>query len=110
MGLADVITRRLYDKIDLQTTNENIVTSSFLLRGKIPVVAPDDATAYAYALRSCGRIEEDDLRVIRVRDTLHLGEAYASDAVLRELAGASNIEVAGPRLPAFDEGRGLSPF
>ncbi|MCU0520175.1 MAG: DUF2088 domain-containing protein [Anaerolineae bacterium] len=110
MGLADVIARRLYDKIDLQATNENIVTSSFLLRGKIPVVAPDDATAYAYALRSCGRIPESDLRVVRVRDTLSLGEALVSDAVLRELSGASGIEVAGPAGPAFGDDGALMPF
>ena len=110
MGLADVIARRLYDQIDLQATNENIVTSSFLLRGKIPVVAADDATAYAYALRSCGRISEADLRVVRVRDTLSLGEALVSDAVLRELSGTPDIEVVGPAGPAFGDDGALRPF
>lgn len=110
MGLADVITRRLYDKIDLQATNENIVTSSFLLRGKIPVVAADDATAYAYALRSCGRIAENDLRVIRVRDTLSLTEAYVSLAVLRELVDTPNIETADAASPAFADDGTLRPF
>lgn len=110
MGLADVITRQLYDKIDLQATNENTVTSSFLLRGKIPVVAPDDATAFAYALRSCGRIATDDLRVVRVRDTLRLGEAYVSDAVLHELQHRADIEVVSGSVPAFDEAGALWPF
>lgn len=110
MGLADVITRRLYDKIDLQATNENIVTSSFLLRGKIPVVAADDATAYAYALRSCGRIEERDLRVVRVRDTLSLTEAYVSDAVLHELAGVPSISVVGGAVSIFGSDGALTSF
>lgn len=110
MGLGDVITRRLYDKIDLQATNENIVTSSFLLRGKIPVIAPDDATAFAYASRGCGRIATDDLRVVRVRDTLRLGEAYVSDAVLHELKHRTDIEVVSGPVPAFDEAGALWPF
>ncbi len=110
MGLADVITRRLFDKIDLQATNENIVTSSFLLRGKIPVVAPDDATAFAYALRSCGRIAAEDLRVVRVPDTLRLGEAYVSAAVLRELAHRTNVEVISEPMPVFDNTGTLRQF
>jgi hypothetical protein len=102
LGLADVIARRLFDKIDLDATNQNTVTSSFLIRGKIPAIAPDDATAYAWALRSCGRLDAEQVRVVRVRDTLHLSEAWVSPAVLSELAGRDDIEVLGPVLPAFD--------
>src|SRR5678815_5045348 len=39
VGLADVITRRLYDTIERGETYRNVVTSSFLERGKIPIVA-----------------------------------------------------------------------
>lgn len=102
MGLADVITRRLFDKIDFDATNQNTVTSSFLIRGKIPVIAPDDATAYAWALRSCGNLEASRVRVVRVRDTLHVTEALVSPAVLHCLAGRSDIDVAGDPAPAFD--------
>jgi hypothetical protein len=109
MGLADVITRRLFDKIDLDATNQNTVTSSFLIRGKIPVIAPDDATAYAWALRSCGRMKEGQVRVVRVRDTLHLSEAWVSEPVLRELAARDDVEVVGSPLPAFD-GAVLRPW
>ena len=102
MGLADVTTRRLFDKLDLHATNENTVTSTFLLRGKIPIIAPDDATAYAWALRSCNLGKDTPPRVIRIRDTLHLSEIYVSDPVLAELAGRDDIEVVGNLAPAFE--------
>jgi hypothetical protein len=101
LGLADAITRRLFDKIDLDATNQNTVTSSFLIRGKIPVIAPDDATAYAWALRSCGRMDEGQARVVRVRDTLRIAEAWVSQPVLDELAGRDDVQVMGSALPAF---------
>jgi hypothetical protein len=56
VGLADVITRRLYDKIDRGDTYRNVITNSFLERGKIPVVAFTDREAFEIALRSCGDI------------------------------------------------------
>ena len=110
MGLADVISRRLFDKIDLQATNENTVTSSFLLRGKIPVVAPDDATAYAYALRSCGKLDPEGLRVVRIRDTLHLTEGYVSQALLDEIRSGGDADVLEQTGAVFDAAGGLCPF
>ena len=109
LGLADVITRRLFDKIDLDATNENTVTSSFLIRGKIPVIAPDDATAYAWALRSCGRMDAGEVRVVRVRDTLRLAEAWVSQPILHELAGRQDVQVADSTFPAFN-GPNLRPW
>jgi hypothetical protein len=110
IGLADVITRSLYDKIDLPAMYENIVTSSFLERGKIPIIADNDATAYAYARRSCGRLAEGGERVMRIRDTLHLGEVYVSEAILQDLGGRSDIEILGRTTDAFGPDGRLLPF
>jgi hypothetical protein len=85
VGLADVITRRLYDAIDIRSTFENIYTSAFLDRGKIPIVAATDREAVETAVRGAGVISQKDLRLIRIRDTLHLDCLYASEAVCREL-------------------------
>ncbi|MBN1877100.1 MAG: DUF2088 domain-containing protein [Anaerolineae bacterium] len=104
-GLADVVTRRLFDKTDLTITNENIVTSSFLERGNIPVIAPTDAQAYTWALRSCsspaGSVVPVEACVARIRDTLHLSELYVSRAVLDEIVGRVDIEVLGEPVTMF---------
>jgi hypothetical protein len=114
LGLADVVTRRLFDKLDLGATNENTVTSTFLERGKIPVIAPDDATAYAYALRSCALpavgIPPESARVLRIRDTLHLSEVYVSPTVLDEIEDRENVDVIAPADTPFDAQGTLKPF
>jgi hypothetical protein len=56
VGLAHVISRRLYDKIDFQSTLENAYTSSFLARAKVPAVAESDEQAVDIALRSSGAV------------------------------------------------------
>jgi hypothetical protein len=110
IGLADVITRGLFEKIDLPATYENIVTSSFLERGKIPIIAEDDATAYVYARRGCGRMAEGGERIMRIQDTLHLGEVYLSGAILQDLGGRSDIERLGEATDAFGKDGQLLPF
>ena len=87
------MTRQLFDKINFKTTYTNIITSGFLERGKLPVVAETEKDALAIALRGAGCRESTTARVIRIQDTLHLSEMLVSDAVLAEIRGRENIEV-----------------
>jgi hypothetical protein len=110
IGLADVITRRLYDKIDLGVMYENILTSTFLERGKIPLIAESDATAYAYARRGCGYVPQGRERVVRIQDTLHLDQVYVSQAILDDIGSRSDIEVVSAPVTVFDTRGELLPF
>jgi hypothetical protein len=110
VGLADVISRRLYAKIDLGDTYRNVVTSAFLQRGKIPVVADTDREAFDIALRSCGAIEAGQERIVRILDTMNLEEMYVSPVVAHELRSLPRIEVTGSTGPLFDTSGTLVPF
>jgi hypothetical protein len=109
VGLADIITRRLFEKISLSATSANLFTAGFLERGKIPVIADHDRHAIAFAFRGCGAVEPPEARVIRAHSTLHLEEMQVSPAVLRELKGSSRVEVLGPAGELFD-GDNLRPL
>ena len=109
-GLADVITRQLYDKIDVGVVYTNVFTSGFPERGKIPLVAPTDAGAFQCAWRACGPIDAGHLRVIRIKDTLHLSEIYVSDALVPELTGRSDVALDTQPAEMFDAAGSLTPF
>jgi hypothetical protein len=110
MGFADIVTRRLYRKIDFPVTYKNVVTAGFPDRAKLPMVMETDREALDLALRGAGCRDISRARVARIRDTLHLGEVLVSDAVRDELRGKPNIEVAGDRAEACDPTGGLLPF
>jgi hypothetical protein len=110
VGLADVITRRLFAKIDYTSTYGNVITSSFLNRGKIPIVADTDRDAFAIALRSCGHLEDGRERIVRIIDTLHLEEVYVSQAVANEISTHERIDVVGAASDLFDDAGRLTPF
>ena len=114
VGLADVITRRLSDKIDPTVTYANVVTSTFLERGKIPVVAGSDREAVDIALRTCGRaalFERGEVpRIARIRNTLHAAELLVSAPLLAELRDRPDIEVIGEAGGLFGAGDELTPF
>ncbi|MCI1945815.1 DUF2088 domain-containing protein [Clostridium luticellarii] len=86
MGIADVTTKRLYDKVDIQKTYMNTITSGFLERCFIPVVAPTDKEAIRIALQTCGRaVDQDTARIMLIDSTLELSHIYISSALLPEV-------------------------
>jgi hypothetical protein len=110
VGLADVITRRLCDKIDRRETYANVVTSGFLERGKIPVVADSDRQAFEIALGTCGNTSAGEERIIRIRDTLHLEEVLVSRAVAAEMTDPGRFEMVRADVDLFDVSGTLTPF
>ncbi len=93
VGLADVIPRRLYSKIDFPSTYTNGITSSFYERIKIPVIADSDIDAYRIALRGCGYIEPGNEKIVRIKNTMHLEELYVSESALHEIRDSGRIEI-----------------
>ena len=71
IGLADVTTRRFEQQVDHEVTNANVITSTFLERGRLPLVAANDAEALRWAIHTCGAAVAD-AAVVRVRNTLAL--------------------------------------
>ena len=84
IGLADVTTRAVADQIDWEATYANVITSGFLQRGFLPIVAKDEEEAISIALRTCGRPADEGCRIVRIKDTLHIDEIEISDALMEE--------------------------
>ena len=104
VGMADVITQRMYDKIDLEPTYVNTVTSGFLERGFLPIVAPSAREAIEIALNCCNRlVTPENARMIFARNTLMLTELIVSEALLPELSDRSDIEILGEQPLEWDE-------
>lgn len=102
VGFADVITKKLFNQIDHDVTAANIVTATFIERGKIPLAMPTDAAAFSLALRTCHGVTLPAARVMCIRNTLHLDEIYVSAALEAELNGRADIEWVSGFEPAFD--------
>ncbi|MDR1731531.1 MAG: nickel-dependent lactate racemase [Synergistaceae bacterium] len=99
VGMADVIPQSLYDSIDWKATYENVLTSTFLERGFVPIVRPTDREVLDTALRTCGSLDLSKLRLLRIRDTLHIDEVYATPVLCAEMEGRDDVTVVERDLP-----------
>ncbi|MFD0682018.1 MULTISPECIES: lactate racemase domain-containing protein [unclassified Paenibacillus] len=95
VGLADLTTKRLMEKIDFHKTNENVITSTFLHRAMIPIIIDNDREAMRTALRCSWGILPEQARIMRIPNTLHLEYLYISESLLPEVRGLDHLEVVG---------------
>lgn len=102
LGNADVTTKRLFDAVDFDYTYANVITSTVLKSGFVPVVMPTDESAVRCLLKTCNAGNRP-VRLAYIRDTLTLDRFWVSPAVAEELRGQSDCEVAPtPTAFAFD--------
>ena len=94
MGFADITTRQLFEAIDFDATYANHITSTVLSHARIPVIMPTDRRALQIAIKTCNA-EPETARVIRIPNTLHLGELRISEALVDEARERPDLEVVG---------------
>jgi hypothetical protein len=111
LGVADVITRRLFDRIDYGATWANVITSNYLDGGTIPIVMHTAREAVALGAKTALRVESGEARIVRIRDTLTLGTVMVSEPMLAEVAGHPYLEAIGELEPfAFTPDGRLEPI
>ena len=91
IGMADMITRRLYEKIDLKATNINTITTTFLDRARIPMVFDSDKKAIEVGLKTIWNLPNVPPRIIIIKNTLKLDEMHISEAILEEIKDKKGI-------------------
>jgi hypothetical protein len=106
IGLADLTTKRLADKIDFDTTYANSVTATFFNRCKLPMVLPTDRRLFEVALGALPDERRADPRLCICRDTLHLDRMWVSPALVAEVATRNDVRVVSDASPLTfgDEG------
>jgi hypothetical protein len=103
IGHAEFTTRKLVNKIDFPMTYANCLTSTVAQPGKLPIILEDDRDAILAAMKTCNARDLSKARVVRIKDTLRIGEIYISESMLAEAATRPQIEVIGsPAEMVFD--------
>lgn len=111
IGLADLTTKRLVDKINYQATYMNCITGISLEKAAVPMYFETDQEAIRVALGSIGLIPQEKSKIVRIKNTLQVDEVEVSEAYREELSKRSDLEILdGPRPLPFDGQGNLLPL
>lgn len=111
IGLADITTGRLVDKIDRHATYINAVTGISLEKAAIPMYVESDREAIEIALGSVGLVSPHNSKIVRIKNTLELENVEVSEIYAEELAKRTDLEIIdGPRAMLFTDTHNLMPL
>ena len=111
VGIADIITQRLFDKIDMGALNMNTITGVCPEMGKIPLTVKNDIEAIEIAIKCVGLIPKEKLKIMRIKNTALLSEVELSQAYEKEVVKGDDLEVVIPKKEMdFDPAGYLKPF
>lgn len=101
VGLASAITLRIFDQIEADAMYTNCMTSTVVKSAMVPCVMSTDKEAVQFCVRTCNRIDKENPRVIRIRNSLHIGqimlsEAYYADALAGKYSGLRALDAPQP--------------
>lgn len=86
LGSFDVITRAVFDQLNLEDTYANCVAVNSLSDAKIPLIASTEEEALRVAVKSLPQADKRNLKIVRIKNTLELEWIEVSDALLPQVA------------------------
>jgi hypothetical protein len=112
IGGADVTTMRLYKDINIGATYANVITSMNLDGAAIPIIMNTDREAIALAIKTVVRTQPEQCRVVRIKNTLSLGEIEVSQNMLEGVRDNPKLFsiVSEPKDWNFDSKNAIEPF
>jgi hypothetical protein len=109
IGMVDLTTRRVIDKVDYKSTYTNALTSGIWSSAKMPIFLENDRAAIETALSKVPELTR--VRMARITNTLRLERLWVSEALLPELRERKDLEISEtPLNVTFDENGRLLPF
>lgn len=108
IGLADYTNQRTVEKINFSATYANAITAIEINGAKLPVILPNDKAAIVTALRTAGRRNLQDVKIVRIKNTLELNQILVSENMIDYVKSHPSLEAIGEAVGwSFDRQRNL---
>ena len=96
IGIFDVTTRKRFDQLNMDARYANASALGCLDDCKIPLVAADEEEAIRVAVKVLQDNDPEKLKIVRIRDTLHMEEIQVSEDLLDVVKADPRLELLGP--------------
>ena len=100
-GMSSVITRRIFNQLDVNMMYINAMTCKNLNGSRIPCVMTSDKEAIQFCLKTCIHADRQHPKIIRICNSQFLEYIWISEALAAELPEAAEI-ISGPFPLPFD--------
>lgn len=99
IGVADLTTRRLLEKIDFESTYANALTATLSQAARLPMALDNQKKAIQAAVQASGCAGKREVRIVRIQDTLHLEKIWVSASMAEEVQRHPQMEILEQKRP-----------
>jgi len=102
IGELDIVTERLMQSVDLESTYANVIACTHIELAAIPIVAATSADAIALAMHTVPGRDPSKVRLVHARSTKDLAEVFVSEGLYEYVANdarSSKLAFSGPPRP-----------
>ena len=104
VGLADFATKKLYNKINFDYTYLNALTSTEPNSIKLPMILDNDELVIKACAKTCGILDEKNIKVVIIENTKNLNELYMSKVAYGSVVEKNKVEIiSNEKEISFDE-------
>lgn len=83
VGNFTVITRKVFEKMNYDSTYANCIAAKSFEEAKIPIIAADEEEAIRMVVKALKHgADRDNLKIVKIKNTLELDEIEVSDALI----------------------------
>ena len=82
IGCADFVTKELMQNLDYTSTYANLIACCVPENAKIPMIFDTEEEALKAAAITCHGVKENEIKVVKILDTLHLVDIQVSENLL----------------------------
>ncbi len=93
VGLFDVITKHVFEQLDLEAMYANAIACKCLEDVKIPLMAASEEEAIRVALKGCRDIDRENPKIVKIKNTSQLEHIQASEGLLDYARGDNRLTI-----------------
>ncbi|MGZ9817929.1 nickel pincer cofactor-dependent isomerase, group 22 [Peribacillus simplex] len=93
IGMADMTTKAVMNEIEWEKGYANALTSTVTDVVKLPMFLDTQELAVKAAIKTCNAFDLNKVRVVRIKNTLDIGEIWISESMMEEALKNKNIEI-----------------
>ncbi|WZL72838.1 lactate racemase domain-containing protein [Clostridiaceae bacterium 35-E11] len=102
MGIFDITTRKVFEQLDYESIYANGIATKCIDDCKIPLIAENEEEAIKIAIKILRGVDKNNLKIVRIKNTLELEYIEVSDALLEYVKNDKNIIRVDPNDSAIE--------
>jgi Lactate racemase N-terminal domain len=106
LGIADFTTKRAFDKFSFENTYPNSLTSTVPMSVKIPMVLKNDKHAIQACIKTCNRLDKENVTLVRIKNTVSLDVIEMSENLIPYAKAHKHLEIFGAPYPLLFNDQG----